>query len=97
MQVVLYQLASYIFLEQNFVEKRSDMGWCRIQAWNYYVAQVGEMKKLVEEGKVKHLGLSEVSASEIRRAHEVHPIAAVQMEWCLCTQDLEEDIVRTCR
>ncbi len=59
MQVVLYQPASYIFLEHHFVEKRSDMGWCRIQAWNYYIAQVGELKKLVEEGKVKHLGLSE--------------------------------------
>jgi aryl-alcohol dehydrogenase-like predicted oxidoreductase len=55
------------------------------------------MKKLVEEGKVKHLGLSEASASEIRRAHTVHPITAVQMEWCLCTQHLEKDIVHTCR
>ncbi len=55
------------------------------------------MKKLVEEGKVKHLGLSEASASEIRRAHVVHPITAVQMEWSLWTRDLEEDIVPTCR
>jgi aryl-alcohol dehydrogenase-like predicted oxidoreductase len=55
------------------------------------------MKKLVEEGKVKHLGLSEASASEIRRAHKVHPITAVQMEWSLWTRDLEEDIVPTCR
>ncbi len=51
------------------------------------------MKKLVEEGKVKHLGLSEAPASEIRRAHKVHPITAVQMEWSLWSQDLEEDIV----
>jgi aryl-alcohol dehydrogenase-like predicted oxidoreductase len=55
------------------------------------------MKKLVEEGKVKHLGLSETSASDIRRAHAVHPITAVQMEWSLWTRDLEEDIVPTCR
>ncbi|CAK9218097.1 unnamed protein product [Sphagnum troendelagicum] len=55
------------------------------------------MKKLVEEGKVKHLGLSEASASEICCAHKVHPIAAVQMEWSLWSQDLEEDIVPTCR
>ncbi|KAH8947507.1 hypothetical protein BDL97_11G045300 [Sphagnum fallax] len=58
---------------------------------------VGAMKKLVEEGKVKHLGLSEASASDIRRAHAVHPITAVQMEWSLWTRDLEEDIIPTCR
>jgi aryl-alcohol dehydrogenase-like predicted oxidoreductase len=58
---------------------------------------VGAMKELVEEGKVKYLGLSEASASEIRRAHAVHPITAVQMEWSLWTRDLEEDIVPTCR
>jgi aryl-alcohol dehydrogenase-like predicted oxidoreductase len=58
---------------------------------------VGEMKKLVEEGKVKHLGLSEASASEIRRAHKVYPITAVQMEWSLWSRDLEEDIVPTCQ
>ncbi|CAM6068512.1 unnamed protein product [Sphagnum tenellum] len=58
---------------------------------------VGEMKKMVEEGKVKHLGLPEASASEICCAHKVHPIAAVQMEWSLWSQDLEEDIVPTCR
>ncbi|CAM6066585.1 unnamed protein product [Sphagnum tenellum] len=58
---------------------------------------VGAMKKLVEEGKVKHLGLSEASASEIRRAHAVHPITAVQIEWSLWTRDVEEDIIPTCR
>jgi len=58
---------------------------------------VGAMKKLVEEGKVKHLGLSEASASEILRAHAVHPITAVQIEWSLWTRDVEEDIIPTCR
>lgn len=58
---------------------------------------VGAMKKLVEEGKVKYIGLSEVSSSEIRRAHAVHPITAIQMEWSLWTRDIEEDIVPTCR
>ncbi|KAI5084477.1 hypothetical protein GOP47_0000646 [Adiantum capillus-veneris] len=48
---------------------------------------VGEMKKLVEEGKVKYLGLSEASASTIRRAHAVHPITAVQLEWSLWSRD----------
>ncbi|WVZ04698.1 hypothetical protein V8G54_018044 [Vigna mungo] len=44
---------------------------------------VGELKKLVEEGKIKYIGLSEASASTIRRAHAVHPITAVQLEWSL--------------
>jgi len=57
---------------------------------------VGEMKKLVEEGKVKYLGLSEASASEIRRAHAVHPITAVQIEWSLWVRDVESDIIPTC-
>jgi aryl-alcohol dehydrogenase-like predicted oxidoreductase len=55
------------------------------------------MKKLVEEGKVKHLGLSEASASDIRRAHAVHPITAVQLEWSLWSRDVEEEIIPTCR
>ncbi|KAH9326999.1 hypothetical protein KI387_007177 [Taxus chinensis] len=58
---------------------------------------IGEMKKLVEEGKIKHIGLSEASASTIRRAHAVHPITAVQIEWSLWTRDVEEEIVPTCR
>ncbi|XP_039140919.1 perakine reductase-like [Dioscorea cayenensis subsp. rotundata] len=58
---------------------------------------VGEMKKLVEEGKVKYLGLSEASPDTIRRAHAVHPISAVQMEWSLWTRDLEQEIVPLCR
>ncbi|XP_028762424.1 probable aldo-keto reductase 2 [Neltuma alba] len=58
---------------------------------------IGELKKLVEEGKVKYIGLSEASASTIRRAHSVHPITAVQLEWSLWARDVEEDIVPTCR
>ncbi|XAR48766.1 Perakine reductase [Bertholletia excelsa] len=58
---------------------------------------VGELKKLVEEGKIKYIGLSEASASTIRRAHAVHPITAVQMEWSLWSRDIEEEIVPTCR
>ncbi|GKC25651.1 probable aldo-keto reductase 2, partial [Tanacetum coccineum] len=58
---------------------------------------MGEMKKLVNEGKVKYVGLSEASASTIRRAHAVHPITAVQNEWSLWTRDLEDEIVPTCR
>nr|XP_027124060.1 probable aldo-keto reductase 2 [Coffea arabica] len=58
---------------------------------------VGEMKKLVEEGKVKYIGLSEASASTIRRAHADHPIIAVQLECPLWSRDLEEEILPTSR
>ncbi|CAH8256338.1 unnamed protein product [Arabidopsis lyrata] len=58
---------------------------------------MGELKKLVEEGKIKYIGLSEASASTIRRAHAVHPITAVQLEWSLWTRDVEEEIIPTCR
>ncbi|KAJ0982446.1 hypothetical protein J5N97_010701 [Dioscorea zingiberensis] len=58
---------------------------------------MGELKKLVQEGKVKYIGLSEASPDTIRRAHAVHPISAVQMEWSLWTRDLEEEIVPLCR
>ncbi|KAL5542880.1 hypothetical protein UlMin_010590 [Ulmus minor] len=60
-------------------------------------ATIGELKKLVEEGKIKYIGLSEASASTIRRAHAVHPITAVQLEWSLWSRDVEEDIIPTCR
>lgn len=58
---------------------------------------IGELKKLVEEGKIKYIGLSEASASAIRRAHAVHPITAVQLEWSLWSRDVEKDIIPTCR
>lgn len=50
---------------------------------------VGAMAELVAEGKVRHLGLSEVSPGELRAAHAVHPIAAVQSEWSLFSRDVE--------
>lgn len=58
---------------------------------------VGAMSRLVEEGKVQHLGLSEASAETIRRAQAVHPIAALQSEYSLWTRDIEEEILPTCR
>nr|VDD59160.1 unnamed protein product [Brassica oleracea] len=48
-------------------------------------------------GKIKYIGLSEASASTIRRAHAVHPLTAVQLEWSLWSRDVEEDIIPTCR
>ncbi|MCX5451296.1 aldo/keto reductase [Streptomyces nigrescens] len=58
---------------------------------------VGAMAELVAAGKVRHLGLSEASAATLRRAHAVHPIAALQSEWSLWTRDLEDEIAPLCR
>ncbi|MFE0332395.1 aldo/keto reductase, partial [Streptomyces sp. NPDC058960] len=58
---------------------------------------VGAMAELVKAGKVRHLGLSEAGAATIRRAHTVHPIAALQSEWSLWTRDLEAEIAPVCR
>ena len=54
---------------------------------------IGAMAELVGAGKVKWLGLSAVSASELRAAHAIHPIAAVQSEWSIFTRDIEQDVV----
>jgi aryl-alcohol dehydrogenase-like predicted oxidoreductase len=56
---------------------------------------VGAMAQLVAAGKVRHIGLSEASAATIRRAHAVHPIAAVQTEYSLWTRDVEDEILPT--
>jgi aryl-alcohol dehydrogenase-like predicted oxidoreductase len=58
---------------------------------------VGAMAELVSEGKVAHLGLSEVSPETLRAACAVHPIAALQSEWSLFTRELEDEIVPTAR
>lgn len=58
---------------------------------------VGEMTKLVEEGKVRYLGLSEASAETLRRASKVHKIAALQTEYSLWSRDAEDEILATCR
>lgn len=58
---------------------------------------VGAMAELVREGKVRHLGLSEASPETIRRAHAVHPIAAVQSELSLWTRDMESEVLPTVR
>ncbi|MGY5123793.1 aldo/keto reductase [Streptomyces nigrescens] len=55
---------------------------------------VGAMAELVAEGKVKHLGLSEVTGSELRAAQAVHPITALQSEWSLFSRDIEEGVVQ---
>ena len=58
---------------------------------------VGAMARLVEAGKVRHLGLSEAAPATLRRAAAVHPIAALQTEYSLWTRDVEAEILPTCR
>src|SRR4051794_35946580 len=58
---------------------------------------VGAMAELVQEGKVRHLGLSEAAPDTIRRANAVHPITAVQTEYSLWSRDPEDEVLPTCR
>jgi len=58
---------------------------------------VGAMKRLVEQGKVRYLGLSEAAPATIRRAHKVHPISALQTEYSLWSRDAETEILPLCR
>jgi aryl-alcohol dehydrogenase-like predicted oxidoreductase len=58
---------------------------------------VGAMSDLVKQGKIRYIGLSEASANSLRRAHAVHPIAALQSEYSLLTRDVEKDILPTCK
>lgn len=58
---------------------------------------VGAMAELVTAGKVKYLGLCEAGATSIRKAHAVHPIAAIQTEYSLWSRDVEADVLPTCQ
>lgn len=58
---------------------------------------IGAMSELVSQGKVRHLGVSEVTADQLRRAHAIHPIAAVQFEWSLMWREPEVNIVPAAR
>ncbi|SNR57946.1 MULTISPECIES: aldo/keto reductase [Hymenobacter] len=58
---------------------------------------IGAMAELVKEGKVRYLGLSEAAPDTLRRAHQVHPITALQTEYSLWSRDPEDDILHTCR
>jgi len=58
---------------------------------------VSAMAKLVEQGKIRHIGLSEASVRTLRRANQVHPITALQTEYSLWTRDPEDEILPTCR
>jgi aryl-alcohol dehydrogenase-like predicted oxidoreductase len=70
----------------------------RVDAETPIEETVGAMAKLVEEGKVRCIGLSEASAETLRRAHKVHPITALQSEYSLWTREVEDnDVLAACR
>eukprot|EP00731_Ephydatia_muelleri_P025138 Em0017g221a len=55
------------------------------------------LKQLVQEGKIRYVGLSECTPSELRRAHAIHPVTAIQMEYSLQTRDIEAEVIPTAR
>jgi aryl-alcohol dehydrogenase-like predicted oxidoreductase len=55
------------------------------------------LKRLVEEGKIRYIGLSECTPDELRRAHAIHPVSAIQMEWSLQTRDIEDTLIPVAR
>jgi aryl-alcohol dehydrogenase-like predicted oxidoreductase len=69
----------------------------RVDARTPIEETVGAMSRLVEEGKVRYLGLSEAAPATIERAHSVHPICALQTEYSLWTRDPEPEVLPTCR
>ena len=69
----------------------------RVDPQTHIEETVGAMAQLVQEGKVRYLGLSEASPDTIRRANAVHPIAALQTEYSLWTRDPEEEVLQTTR
>ena len=73
-------------LWQNVLHMRTMLDWTS----RVLTGRIGHVaQELVGEGKVKYIGLSEASAADIRRAHAVHPITAVQLEWSLWSRDVE--------
>ncbi|MCS4504849.1 aldo/keto reductase [Arhodomonas aquaeolei] len=69
----------------------------RIEAGRPIEESMGALADLVRAGKIAHIGLSEVSADTLRRAHAVHPVAAVQSEYSLTTRDMEAEVMSACR
>jgi len=58
---------------------------------------INTLKELVNEGKVKYIGLSEISPADVRKAHAIHPISAIQLEWSVFTRDAEAELIPLCR
>jgi len=68
----------------------------RVVSLEYAIEFVRSCQRLKEEGLIKNIGLSEISAPWLREAHKVHPICCIQQEWSLLTRDMEVDLVPTC-
>ncbi|KAK4587464.1 hypothetical protein RGQ29_024240 [Quercus rubra] len=71
-----------------------------VALFSFYARKIGELKKLVEEGKIKYIGLSEASVESVdtvRRAHAVHHITALQIEYSLWVRDIEDENIPICR
>jgi aryl-alcohol dehydrogenase-like predicted oxidoreductase len=79
------------------VEQIDIYGLHRVDATVPIEETVGAMSRLVEQGKVRYLALSEAGAQTISRAHKVHPITAVETEYSLWSRDVEKDVLPTCR
>ena len=91
------KLACERSLQRLGVEVIDIYGLHRVDATVPIEDTVGAMKRLVEQGKVRYLALSEAGAQTIRRAHKVHPITAVETEYSLWSRDVETDILPACR
>lgn len=91
------------FIKKCFDESLQRLGVDYIDLYYYHRVDsrvpiedtVGAYKDLVEAGKVGHIGLSEVTANELRRAHAVHPISAIQMEYSIFSRDIERWLLPT--
>jgi len=70
---------------------------CRMDKSVQIEETMSALAVLVKEGKLRGIGLSECSAAQLRRAHAVHPVAAVEMEYSLLSRGIEQDILPTCR
>lgn len=84
-------------LEQLNVDFIDIIVLCRVPTDVSIEEAVLNCKAVVDSGKAAYIGLSEASASVIRRAHAVHPIACIEQEWSLWSRDIEEEIVPTCK
>jgi len=75
-----------------------DLYYChRVPSVDWLKAFSGVCKELISEGKLKYSGLSEATSAEIRMAHEISPLTAIQQEWSLLIRNSEADVVPTCR
>ena len=88
-------------LEQSLLHLQTDMiDLYYLHRWDKNIPiedSIGELALLVAEGKIKSIGLSEVSAATLRKAHQVHPIAALQTEYSLWTRNPEIAVLKACQ